>query len=192
MTIHFSVDEAVEPFGVGVATLRPADANSIAERELRERLVIEDRLVELASTFVGLSADRFDEGIEQTLFQLGSMPGVVRVTVFRLDGSALFLPPVGGQSFLLDSPGTVRFDLDDGPFLPRLAALDEVYIDIDPDDDHERPEVRKVAAEGCDRSSRSRSPRTAASPGSSRSARSSRAASAARRTSPCSGPPPAC
>jgi diguanylate cyclase (GGDEF)-like protein/PAS domain S-box-containing protein len=151
MTVHVSIDETLEPFGPCVATLRPADANSIAERELRERLIIEDRLVELASTFVGLSADRFDEGINQTLFLLGSMPGVVRVTVFRLEGTKLALTHQwAARGFQIDPPGTVRFDLEDGPYLPSLTSLEEVYIDVDVDDEteHPRPEVRKIAAEG--------------------------------------------
>ena len=148
MTIHFSMDDAVEPYGAGVATLRPADANSIAERELRERLIIEDRLVELASTFVGLSADRFDEGIDQTLFQLGSMPGVVRVTVFRLvDGELVLSHQWAARGFRIE-PGEIRLDPEAGPYLPRLAALEEVYLDIEPDDPANRPEIRKVAAEG--------------------------------------------
>src|SRR5690606_28390583 len=50
--------------GAVVATIRPRADSSAAEIELRDRLAREDRLVRLASTFVGLDLDRFDEGID--------------------------------------------------------------------------------------------------------------------------------
>jgi diguanylate cyclase (GGDEF)-like protein/PAS domain S-box-containing protein len=149
MTLDYYVDASLGSFGSGVATLRPADAASLAERELRERLIIEDRLVQLASTFIGLSADRFDEGIGHTLFQLGSMPGVIRVTVFRLEGDELVLTHQwAAPGFVHDEAGSVRFDVTDGPFLPRLAALEEVHIDIDGGAEHPLRVLREIAEEG--------------------------------------------
>ena len=64
--------------------LRRSGAVPITEQALRERLVNEDRLVSLASTFVGLPIERFDEGVQDTLDVLGSMPSIARVSVFRV------------------------------------------------------------------------------------------------------------
>src|SRR5512134_3644051 len=47
MTIDFMVGD-LGPLGVGVATVRPLDRATHAERELRSRLANEDRLVTLA------------------------------------------------------------------------------------------------------------------------------------------------
>lgn len=64
-----------------VAILRPLDVSSQIERDLRERLHMEDRLLELASTFVGLPPDRFDEGVDAALARLGQLRGVTGAAV---------------------------------------------------------------------------------------------------------------
>lgn len=86
MSLELYAGDDLGEVGALVATIRPVAGTSPAELDLRERLAREDRLVRLASTFVGLDLERFDDGVQSTLSQLGAMPGVDRCTVLRLRG----------------------------------------------------------------------------------------------------------
>jgi diguanylate cyclase (GGDEF)-like protein/PAS domain S-box-containing protein len=138
-SIDFYAGDDVAPFGAGVATLRPTDRTTGIEKELRERLANEDRLVKLASTFVGLPLGEFEEGVEATLFQVGSLHGVGVVALFRRAGdrlvrthewSAVQPPPHGGTPAFpilgtpfVDPEREVDVELATAPQHPYLDAL---------------------------------------------------------------------
>ena len=130
MTIDFLVGD-LGPLGVGVATVRPVDRSTHAERELRSRLANEDRLVTLASTFIGLPVERFDDGVQDTLALLGSMRTIIRASIFRIEGDDLVLthqwqaPGTGG------TPLGLRLQITDSPYLVALADRQEVTIEVD-------------------------------------------------------------
>ncbi|MBI2704432.1 MAG: EAL domain-containing protein [Actinobacteria bacterium] len=121
----------VRPLGSIVLTLRPLTERFEVESELRQRLVNEDRLTRLARSFLGLSMDRFDDGVQRALAEMGSMDGVDRVSVWRV------LDDGGGQtkthewtapdieSTLGSSP---ILPMGGGPFLDQLVGLHEVNV----------------------------------------------------------------
>ena len=63
-------------------------SSSDTERELRQRLINEGRLVRIASAFVNLPADRTDEGVLAALGEMGGMSGVDRVQIVQFDVEA--------------------------------------------------------------------------------------------------------
>lgn len=89
MTLDLWAGPEVAPFGAVIATLKPVGEVTAAELELRVRLASEDRLVRLASTFLGLDLDGFDLGVNNALAQLGGLPGVDRCTVMRRRGDVV-------------------------------------------------------------------------------------------------------
>ncbi|NLD76687.1 MAG: EAL domain-containing protein, partial [Acidimicrobiales bacterium] len=91
MTLDLYGGDDIGDLGALVATIRPLSGISTAEVELRDRLAREDRLVRLASTFVGLDVDHFDDGVRATLAQIGAVPGVDRCTVLRRQGDEFVL-----------------------------------------------------------------------------------------------------
>jgi diguanylate cyclase (GGDEF)-like protein/PAS domain S-box-containing protein len=88
MTIDGMTGVDLGPLGTVVATLRPVDATSEVEQELRQRLVAESRLVRIASTFVHTPAERLDDNVDDALAELGSMGAVDRVEVVLFDLNA--------------------------------------------------------------------------------------------------------
>jgi diguanylate cyclase (GGDEF)-like protein/PAS domain S-box-containing protein len=132
--IDFHSGPDIAPFGAGVATLRPTGGVDGAERQLRERLALEDRLVKLASTFVNTPADRFDEGVLATLFQVGSLHGVGHSAVFRRRGDVLALtqewtPDASAASLAEVGPLPVEGDA----VVDRLLDGVELHVGIDDD-----------------------------------------------------------
>ena len=84
MTLDLMAGSEIAPFGAVIGTLKTIGETAPAERELRARLAREDRLVRLASTFLGLDLASFDGGVQEALAQLGGLPGVDRCTVMRV------------------------------------------------------------------------------------------------------------
>jgi diguanylate cyclase (GGDEF)-like protein/PAS domain S-box-containing protein len=118
----------IEPVGALAITLRPADGLNV-ERELRQRLVNEDRLTRLARAFMALPVDRFDEGIDAALAEMGSLEGVDRVSVWRLvdeeleqthEWTAPDIPPRSGPP--------PRLSVDSGELVRQLIRLQEVSV----------------------------------------------------------------
>ena len=113
-----------------VATLRPLDATTQIERDLRERLHMEDRLVELASTFVGLPPERFDEGVEAALDRLCSLRGVAGVAVlWRREGE--FKVSHEWWTPTDSAPQGRRIELPPVPAPEGVIAREEVFLEID-------------------------------------------------------------
>jgi diguanylate cyclase (GGDEF)-like protein/PAS domain S-box-containing protein len=79
--------EEVEPFAA-VLTLRPAGEGADEVMELHRRLVNEDRLTRLASSFVHLPSYRVEEGIDKALAEMGGLEGVDRVCLVTVDETA--------------------------------------------------------------------------------------------------------
>ena len=124
----------LDDLGSMVVTARRSGAVPITEQALRERLVNEDRLVSLASTFVGLPMERFDEGVQDTLALLGSMPSIARVSVFRVDAeqqSAVLTHQWVALGALATEPGWALPITGSNPSMARLANMQENYLDLD-------------------------------------------------------------
>lgn len=86
-------DAAVGPdFGtVGslIITLRPEATLDLAERELRARVVNDDRIIRLSSVFLNLSSDDFEDGLQAAVSELATLEDVTRVSVWRTDGDRI-------------------------------------------------------------------------------------------------------
>lgn len=134
LAIDFHTGPDVAPFGAGVATIRPVSNVDAAERQLRERLANEDRLVKLATTFVNNPVEQFDDGVEATLFQIGSLHGVTHSAVLRRDGDVLkvtheWTPHVGSTPLATLAPLAASGD----PFTDRVARLPELHVEVGTD-----------------------------------------------------------
>jgi diguanylate cyclase (GGDEF)-like protein/PAS domain S-box-containing protein len=134
MVVDFNVAD-LGPLGVGAATVRPVDRVSHAERELRAQLQHEDRLVQLASTFVGLPTEEFDDGVHRTLALLGSMRTIVQASIFRVDGDDSVLTHGWQAPGAAASARRVRVPLASSPFLGQLGEQREVMLDLDGSED---------------------------------------------------------
>jgi diguanylate cyclase (GGDEF)-like protein/PAS domain S-box-containing protein len=129
----------LDGMGSMVVTARRSGAVPITEQALRERLVNEDRLVSLASTFVGLPMERFDEGVHDTLAVLGSMPSIARVSVFRVDESidSVVLTHQWAAQGIELSESDLILPTAGSPSMARLSRLQEAHLDLDLEGDSE-------------------------------------------------------
>jgi diguanylate cyclase (GGDEF)-like protein/PAS domain S-box-containing protein len=87
LAVEALTGDEVEPFAA-VLTLRPAGENADDAIELHRRLVNEDRLTRLASSFVHLPSFRVEEGIDKALAEMGGLEGVDRVCLVTVDETA--------------------------------------------------------------------------------------------------------
>ena len=131
----FYVDAAtgadVEPFGSIVVTLRRFDGDLDIERELRQRLISEGRLVRLASSFVTLPAEQIDESVDVALEELGGMSGVDRVQIIQFDPATNEM--VNTHEWVAEGiPGlldpTVRLPQNDVALIRAMYRLEDVSI----------------------------------------------------------------
>ena len=131
----FYVDAAtgadIEPFGSIVVTVRRSDGDLDIERELRQRLISEGRLVRLASAFVTLPAEQIDESVHAALEELGGMSGVDRVQIIQFDAATNEMVNTHewvaeGIVALLDS--TVRLLQNDVALIRAMHRLEDVSI----------------------------------------------------------------
>jgi diguanylate cyclase (GGDEF)-like protein len=121
----------VEPFGSVVVTLRRSDGDLDIERELRQRLISEGRLVRLASAFVTLPAEQIHESISAALEELGGMSGVDRVQIIQFDAVTDEMVnshewAAEGIPALLDS--AVRLPQNDLALIRAMHRLEDVSI----------------------------------------------------------------
>jgi PAS domain S-box-containing protein len=128
MTLDVMAGPEVAPFGAVIGTLKTIGAAAPAELELRARLAREDRLVRLASTFLGLDLASFDQGVQEALAQLGGLPGVDRCTVMRLrDGRVVKTHQWCGRRAKPSARHEVPLEWLEGRFGP--AWRDDLYFE---------------------------------------------------------------
>ena len=131
VTIDAVSDLGLGPLGVVVATLRLADVSSEVERELRQRLVDQGRLVRIASSFVHLPPGQVDDGVDAALAELGSMGGVDRVEILLFDSSGKTMLNthewVAAGIVPLRNEGR-SVPVGDFPFLRAIRDHQEVHI----------------------------------------------------------------
>jgi len=128
MTLDVVAGPEVAPFGAVIGTLKTIGAAAPAELELRARLAREDRLVRLASTFLGLDLASFDQGVQEALAQLGGLPGVDRCTVMRLrDGRVVKTHQWCGRRAKPSARHEVPLEWLEGRFGP--AWRDDLYFE---------------------------------------------------------------
>ena len=128
MTLDIMVGPDVEPFGALIGTLKLAGVAPPTELKLREQLTREDRLVRLASTFLGLDLADFDDGVHEALAQLGGLPGVDRCTVMRVRGDvAVRTHQWCGRRARASSRDEVPMEWLKGRFGPRWR--DDLYFE---------------------------------------------------------------
>ncbi|MEO6628682.1 MAG: GGDEF and EAL domain-containing protein [Aquihabitans sp.] len=131
--------------GSMVITLYQAEDHDPAAHALRHRLLNADRVVRLASAFLHVSYDRFDEGLDTVLRELSGLDWVTRVSVWVVEGSrrsrvrlrGSWSAPTNGPLVSLDT----RIRIADSPMLSALEAGGEVYLDsawAQAEDDKER------------------------------------------------------
>jgi diguanylate cyclase (GGDEF)-like protein/PAS domain S-box-containing protein len=148
MTIESVTGPDIAPFGSGLATVRRLDHASRAEQELRERLINEERLVRLTTTFMRIPIDQFDEGVQATLTQLGALKGVDRVSVWRRDGDVVRRTHHWVRPGLDEGPEPAPYPVEDGFLLETMLDAREVHIsDSHALGDHE-PAVAAMRAQG--------------------------------------------
>jgi diguanylate cyclase (GGDEF)-like protein len=128
MTLDIMAGPEIAPFGAVIGTLKTIGATAPAELELRARLAREDRLVRLASTFLGLDLASFDGGVHEALAQLGGLPGVDRCTVMRVrDGRVVKTHQWCGRRAEPSARDEVPLEWLEGRFGP--AWRDELYFE---------------------------------------------------------------
>jgi len=115
---------AVEPFGAGVATLRPLCESTPVEQELRQRLVNEDRITRLVRTFMGSEGD-FDSCVGRALDLMGSLEGVDAIGLWRLKGSTL------RHEHQWTAPGTRLSVVEQQPFRPHDMELGRALLRLE-------------------------------------------------------------
>lgn len=87
---------AFGPLGptVRLVGLRSGGRSGSVEEELRRRIEHEQHLERLAGTFVRVPADRFGEGVDDALREMGSFLGADRITIWRPDPDGELLTAV--------------------------------------------------------------------------------------------------
>lgn len=91
--VRMRYDAALGPDfgGIGslIITLRPETTLDLAERELRARVLNDDRIIRLSSVFLNLPTDDFEDGLERTVTELATLEDVTRISVWRAVGDRL-------------------------------------------------------------------------------------------------------
>lgn len=119
--------------GSMVITLFEAENHDPAEHQLRHRLMNADRVVRLASAFMQVPYDRFDEGLDTVLRELSGLDWVTRVSVWVVEGSRRSRIRLRG-SWSASTNGPLvpldpRIRIVDYRMLTELQAGREVHLD---------------------------------------------------------------
>jgi diguanylate cyclase (GGDEF)-like protein/PAS domain S-box-containing protein len=109
-----AIVEHDNPFGHLFLSLWPAEKTSTAERELWMRLQNEDRLTRLATSFVHVAPEDFDQGLAAAVRELGTLEWVTRVTLWR--------GPDAGKAFVLLHSWSASADAPSGELPARVDA----------------------------------------------------------------------
>ncbi len=116
--IEVRYDAALGPdfgdIGSLIITLRPETTVDLAERELRARVLNDDRIIRLSSAFLNLPTDDFDSGLDIAVSELASLEDVTRVSVWRTAG-----PHVVRRAVWESSYGAPEV-----PLAPRIRIAD--------------------------------------------------------------------
>ncbi len=129
--IHYDavVGEAAAPLGAMVLTMRRPESADAERNLLLQRLLNEDRLVRLASAFLHVPVDRFDEGLERALAELAGLEWVTRVSVWSSAGTRAVRRgqwQAARNAPALALPEALRHE--GSHILRRLVAGEEVHI----------------------------------------------------------------
>ena len=125
------VGEPAEPLGEMVITMRSPDRADPGRSMLLQRLMNEDRLVRLASTFLHVGIDQFDEGLDQAVAELAGLEWVTRVSVWTTEGDRAWRRGVWTSWPETRQPsGALRPSLrhQGSHILRRLVAGEEVHL----------------------------------------------------------------
>lgn len=124
--------DGLRGLGELVITLRPADRVDVTRGELTQRLVNEDRLVRLASIFLQVGVDDFDDGLDRAVAELAGLEWITRASVWRVDGDrADRLVRRAMWEAAADAPSggpPEHIVIADWALTRRVAALHEVHI----------------------------------------------------------------
>lgn len=139
----------VAPFGAGVATMRPVGDSTSIEQELRRRLVNEDRMTQLARTFMADNAD-FETCVNGALCLMGSLESVDSIGVWRIeDGRMHHRHEWTAPSIPAAMGDYAPFRPDSVEFGRTLARLEEVTLRATGHNPHETTtEVEELAQKG--------------------------------------------
>ncbi len=87
LSMHYEVvvGDGALPLGGIVLTLRPAADHDPTRRDLLQRVLNEDRLVRLASTFLRHGIDDFGAGLDEAMAELAGLEWVTRASVWVVD-----------------------------------------------------------------------------------------------------------
>jgi diguanylate cyclase (GGDEF)-like protein/PAS domain S-box-containing protein len=138
----------VEPFGAGVATMRPVGDSTSIEQELRRRLVNEDRMTQLARTFMAGDAD-FDTCVDGALALMGSLESVDSIGIWRMQDGRMHHRHEWTAPSISPSMGDFApFRPDSVEFGRTLARLEEVTLRATSHNPHEATDVEELARKG--------------------------------------------
>jgi diguanylate cyclase (GGDEF)-like protein/PAS domain S-box-containing protein len=117
---------SVAELGDFLVTLRTSDATDPERMQLLHRLANEGRLVRLASTFLGLDLDRFDEGLDEATLEIAGLRWVTRVSVWqRVEDHVVRRTLWEADDGAPATPLAERLPISK---LPELAALQERHF----------------------------------------------------------------
>jgi diguanylate cyclase (GGDEF)-like protein/PAS domain S-box-containing protein len=94
-------------------TLRPADLLDVDRRELIHRLLSEDRLVRLATLFLGSAPDEFEQGLDKAVTELSGLEWVTRVSIWSLSD---------GDQMVCRATWEAKADAPTTPLPPRIPS----------------------------------------------------------------------
>lgn len=117
---------SVDEFADFVVTLRPVGQNDRERALYLSGLSTEERMIRLASTFLGVGADVFDEGLSSAVQEIAGLRWVARASIWHRNGDtvrrrAVWESPDEAPAVRLPP----RIHLDS---LPRLVQVEEVHF----------------------------------------------------------------
>ncbi len=120
---------AAEPLGSIIITLREDSAAYAQRADALQRLVGEERIVELASIFAAVDADGFDDALDEALVLLSGLEWVTRLSIWRSEPLRVVL--LASWEAAVNQPGGALSEsvrLESSWMMRRLAQLEEVHI----------------------------------------------------------------
>ncbi|MEZ5209350.1 MAG: EAL domain-containing protein [Acidimicrobiales bacterium] len=120
---------AAEPLGSIIITLREDSAVYAQRADALQRLVGEERIVELASIFAAVDADGFDDALDEALVLLSGLEWVTRLSIWRSEPLRVVL--LASWEAAVNQPGgelSASVRLESSWMMRRLAQLEEVHI----------------------------------------------------------------
>lgn len=129
LTYDAAIGEKFGSIGSLVVTLRPTGPETNSSRELRAASLNGDRIVRIASAFLNVDFEDFNEGLNVTLSELVGLERVTRASIWQFEGGRALLR---AQWTAAVNPPTVplasRIRIEDFGFLRDIAAGKEVHL----------------------------------------------------------------